>query len=163
MAAAFASAVGAAGFELVAAIGVAILGAALVFDVVPPGGLAAAAFSASLALAFLVKFLLSYLTVVIALRTLHVQGLVWTRTAVFNLLSGALMPIAVMPEALRAVVEALPFRDVIATPIELFLGQRAGLDAALALGRQAAWVLALTALARWAWQRNVGRLEIQGG
>ena len=144
--------------------GIAILLGLAFLDIAPPRSpLAAALFLASVCLGFLVKFLVSYLVALLCFRTTNAVGLIWAQTAVVNLFSGALIPLAFFPGWLRGVVLAMPFQGIVYTPASIYLGELEGGGLVGALGLQLFWVAALWALARALWAPSVRALDIQGG
>jgi ABC-2 type transport system permease protein len=155
------------GFALVE--GTLALGVALAFVVVlpelrlPADGLAAFACTISVALGFLVKFLLGYLVALFGFLLLNVTGVLWARAAVTNVFSGAIVPLELFPSTVGALAEILPFRAIVHTPISLYLGHYDTGAIIRALAHQIGWVLTLWALARWLWGASVRRLVVQGG
>lgn len=81
----------------------------------------------------------------------------------FMLLSGYLVPLELFPAGLRGVLHALPFRYIIAFPVEIFTGILRG-DAILPdLAIQYAYVLGIGAAAILAFHRGVKRFSAFGG
>lgn len=78
------------------------------------------------------------------------------------ILGGLLMPMAVLPDALRAVAAHLPFQYLLAGPASLLVHFDGAAFGAL-LGRQVIWLLLSMALCGLLWWRGVRRLEIHGG
>ena len=102
----------------------ALVVAVLAVGVAPPASPAAALlFLPSVALGFVIKFLVSFLA---ALLCFWGVGLIWAQTAVVNLFSGALVPLAFFPNWLRAFAAWAPFQGIIATPLAIYQGQAAG-------------------------------------
>ena len=135
-----------------------------VFRFAPPASPAAALlFPVSVALGFLTKFLISYLTGLLCFWTLNATGLLWARAAVTNILSGALIPLALFPDWLRAMALAAPFQAIVHTPLAIYLGEARGLAVAGALAVQGGWIVALWVLARILWIPAVRTLTVQGG
>jgi ABC-2 type transport system permease protein len=82
---------------------------------------------------------------------------------VFAVLSGYLLPLALLPSWLADVARWAPFRFMLAAPIELVT--RADLDRAAALqlvGAQAAWATVMIVLALAVWRAGVRRFEAVG-
>ena len=61
--------------------------------------------------------LISFLAALLCFWTVNGVGLIWAQTAVVNLLSGALVPLAFFPYWLRAFAAWAPFQGIIATPL----------------------------------------------
>lgn len=80
----------------------------------------------------------------------------------YALASGYLFPLALLPEWARALCEQLPFRAMLAFPVEIATGRVAGPALLQGLALQAAWLAATLLLARWLWQSGVRRYEAFG-
>jgi ABC-2 type transport system permease protein len=76
-------------------------------------------------------------------------------------LSGALVPLAVMPAAWGPFLQAQPFGYVVAFPIRTLLEPDAA-DLGIGFARQAAWVVVALAAARIAWVRGLRRYHGAG-
>ncbi len=140
-----------------------LLGVVALHILAPASVAAALLFLPSVALGFLVKFLISYLTGLLCFWTVNALGLLWARAALTNVLSDALIPLQLFPDALRGLAVASPFAAVVNAPVAIYLGTTA--DSALigTLALQAAWVAILWALARALWIPSVRALTVQGG
>jgi len=159
-----AEALGAAVMEGLLGSVFAVLLGLLVFDVAPSVSLVATvSFVVSVGLGFLVKFLIGYLTALLCFWTINGLGLLWARSAVTNIFSGAIIPLALFPDTLKQVALALPFQAIINTPLAIYLGDVQGAALAAALAVQIGWIVALWLLARWVWGPCVRSLRIQGG
>lgn len=145
---------GALSAVLAIAIGIFVVG------VQPPASLGAAVlFVPSIMLGFLIKFLFTFLVSLLCFWTINSIGLIWAQTALVNLLSGALLPLAFFPDWLQPVVRWAPFSGIVATPLAIYQGQTGG----AALGLQVGWVIVLWAMARAVWGPATRALDIQGG
>lgn len=159
-----AEATGAAVIEgLIGALATLLLGTFVLHILGPASLVAALAFVVSVALGFLVKFHITYLTALLCFWTTNSIGLQWTRAAVTNVFSGALIPLAFFPDWLQTVAHYAPFQAIIATPLAIYLGEAHGLAILQLLVVQLAWVMALWALTRLAWGPCVRALTVQGG
>jgi ABC-2 type transport system permease protein len=123
-------------------------------------GLAAAL---SFFLAMLVNSGINFVVGTFALHLKSIQGLIRAKYVVLELLTGALVPLSFFPSPWRQIVEALPFQAVSWTPVTIWMGQRRGEDLLVALGVQAFWAVALTALGAVLWRIGVRRTTVQGG
>jgi ABC-2 type transport system permease protein len=83
--------------------------------------------------------------------------------ALMGLSCGFLMPLAFFPAWFQRLLALTPFPGMMNTVIEVWLGVRVGVDAAEAIAVQAAWTVALLALARLTLARGLRRLEVAGG
>ena len=82
------------------------------------------------------------------------------RTAVSLLLSGALIPLAMMPWGLGDILRWLPFASVASAPLQIYTGTG---DPLALIALQVGWSLILWALAQWLWRVNREKLASYGG
>ena len=82
------------------------------------------------------------------------------RTGLTTLLSGALVPLQLLPWGLGEVFAWLPFASMAAAPLRLFTGTG---DPVFLISLQAAWCAVLWPLANWVWTANRERLAFHGG
>jgi ABC-2 type transport system permease protein len=134
---------------------------ALVFDLALPATPERwLAFAASVVLAALVSFGIRFLFNISAFWLTDVQGIHTFYIAVTGFFSGQLVPLVFFPDWLRVVAELLPFRAMVMSPVEVFLGQG---DIALILGRQALWFAVLTLGGYALLSQAVRKVVVQGG
>ncbi|MFF5182118.1 ABC transporter permease [Micromonospora sp. NPDC000316] len=154
------------GYLLAEILSVAVMGAVLVlaFGGIPvPSGVPAVLFMVSLLAVVPLKFGLVYLTGLASFWTENYQGVSLTRVAVTNILSGALVPIALYPEALRWLCQVSPFAGIVSTPALLYLGRVDGAAAVRLILWQLFWALVLWAGARMVFRAALRRLVVHGG
>ena len=89
---------------------------------------------------------------------------VWTsanmRHAISTLLSGALIPLALLPWGLGEVFTWLPFASMASAPLRIYTGTG---DPLMLIGLQIFWSLLLWPVANWLWSRSRERLASYGG
>ena len=93
----------------------------------------------------------------------QIEGLIWAKHMVVQLLSGLLVPLAFFPPAAARILESLPFAAISQSPVLIFLGRVRGESLGRELAFQAGWAAALWLLSGLLWSRSVRRLTIQGG
>ncbi len=159
----FAETLGFASFEIPASLAVCGI-ALLVFGgiSVPPLPMLAL-FVLSMATVVPLKFALVYCTGLLCFWTHNYMGINWARTALMQLFSGALVPIAFFPVWLRWPAEALPFQGMVSTPALIFLDRLHGSELWWRLAVQLAWTVAFWYGARLAWGAASKRLTVHGG
>lgn len=129
-----------------------------------PASLSAGAlFVASFVLIIPLKFVITYLISMLCFWTQNFMGLSWAKHAVVTLFSGAVVPLALLPQWLQSTAAVLPFTGVTATPAALYLGQATGSEALRLLMIQLAWVVGLWFAARFIWRGALRALTIHGG
>lgn len=136
----------------------------LFLDIQPPASPAMAAlFVLSLLLGFLSKALIVFGVSLLTFWTLNGVGLMWSQQAVLQVLSGTIVPVALLPGWLRLAAEILPMRGIVSTPLMLYLGKADGWQILQLLALQIGWLVVLWLAANWAWRRAFRALETQGG
>lgn len=130
----------------------------------PPASMGAfAAFCVSMALAACVCVAFSLIIYFSCFYTLSSEGVRMVLLPVSELLSGALIPLPFMPDALAALVHLSPFGAMQNAPLRIYSGHIAGAEAGETLLLQLLWLTVL-ALAGYAMQRRgMRRLCVQGG
>lgn len=91
-----------------------------------------------------------------------VSGLYFVLDRVKWMLGGMLLPVEVYPDSVRWVVEALPFRHMIAGPARLFVKYDGGAALDL-LGSQALWATLFVLVTAAVYRLGVRRVDIHGG
>jgi len=133
----------------------------LVFDLVTPSSVGSLLlFVVSLALAFLVVFAWKLNVSLVGFWLLDVRGITSLAGATVTVTSGALLPLALLPDGVADALRWLPPAAMITTPFELFVG---GVAVAPRLATQATWAVALLALGRVVLGRAVRKVVVQGG
>ena len=96
--------------------------------------------------------------------TLALEQPIWlivdVRRAIEGVLSGALLPLAMLPWGLGSVLEWLPFASMAWAPLAIYTGVS---DAAPLLLGQAVWSLVLWPLGLWVWNASRERVVGYGG
>ncbi len=123
----------------------------------------ALAYVGSLLLAWIVALQLNLLIGFVSFWTLEMTGFQMIYTLVGNFATGALVPLWFMPEALRAVIQVLPFQAIAFVPVSIYVGEPATGSIGMALLLQAMWIGLLTLAIRWIWSQAFRRTVIQGG
>ena len=159
-----ADALGVAAVEGTVSGAIAVVFGVLLFHAAPPvSPVMFAVFLLSVALAFVVKFFISYLFVLLSFYTVNTLGLLRVRSALTALLSGALVPLEFLPAPLQVAAAYAPFRAIVHTPVAIYLGHVTGGAVLNSILTQVAWAVILWLLVRLMWSRSLRALTIQGG
>lgn len=121
------------------------------------------AYLASLALAWIVAVQLNLVIGLTAFWTLEMTGFQMIYRLITNFATGALIPLWFMPDAVRAIVQVLPFQAIAFVPVSLYVGAPATGGVLTALGLQLLWIGVLTVGIRRIWSRAFRHTVIQGG
>lgn len=81
----------------------------------------------------------------------------------YFVLSGYLIPVELLPPALRAAVDWLPFRYQLGLPVEIMTGAHGPAEAMALLARQAIWVGLMAVALSFLWKRGLKRFAAYGG
>ncbi|MCR5063214.1 MAG: ABC-2 family transporter protein [Treponema sp.] len=123
-------------------------------------------FAVSVIMALILNFSIDMIVATICLYTESTWGLNMVKECIVLLLSGASIPLAFFPEALRKIVHFLPFRCIYDTPLNVLLqkqGYTLGTGIGLTLGLQLVWCIALTALGCVFWNFSLKKITVNGG
>lgn len=93
----------------------------------------------------------------------RIWGVYTTFDGLTLFLTGMLVPLDFMPGWLRHILEALPFKDIIYTPISIYLGRIPLAKLPLVLGMQVFWAVALLGLISLYYRQGLKKIVIQGG
>jgi ABC-2 type transport system permease protein len=159
----FSETLGVALFEFCTAVSVCAIVVAVFGGMQPPTLQAGLLFTVSLLLVVPLKFGIVYMSGLVCFWTTNYLGVSWSRQAIVNIMSGALVPIVLFPVWLQGVANVLPFQAIVWTPARIYLGTIHGTEAAMWLAIEAAWGVGLWILARLMWKVAVRKLVIQGG
>lgn len=124
---------------------------------------AVAAFVPALVLAFALRFALEWTLAMAAFWTTRISAVNNLYWYVFALLAGFFAPLSLLPGPLRAIAEWLPFRWVMAFPVELLLGRLRPEEAAVGFAAQLAWIGIGVVALRAAYGAGVRRYAAVGG
>lgn len=127
----------------------------------PANAVAGLLFLVSLGLAVAVSLAMEYIFsgVAVAIQV-HPYAINSLRAAVWAVLSGAFLPLALLPRGLGRVFEWLPFAATASTPLKIYIGSGRPLPS---IALQAGWAVLLWPLAIWLWRRNRERMVGYGG
>jgi ABC-2 type transport system permease protein len=90
------------------------------------------------------------------------MGLFDVYLGVFSVLSGYLVPLALMPGWIQVVAEHAPFRYMLSVPVEILIGRLEGGEAATQVAIQWGWALAAMIGAHLVWRAGIRRYEAFG-
>ena len=130
----------------------------------PPSGVAAAllflpAFALMAALATAVLMLAN----IVVAASLNERGVNAILTPLVVVFSGSLLPLDFYPDAWRPFLHLQPLAGLVDIPFRIWFADLQGMAALQGLAMQAGWTLVLVLIGRWAMDRMMRRLEMQGG
>ena len=121
-------------------------------------------FTVSFIVAYLLLFHIDFLVGLITIRTHSIVGFIQLRTAVVAVAAGSVLPYEFYPEPVAAVLRWSPFAGVSYVPARLLTVESVDARETTAfLVRQAAWLIAMSVAAAYAWRKSRQHLELVGG
>lgn len=117
----------------------------------------------SLVLAYIVNLLIWMLVGMLAFWMMSSNGVRAMLSVASDFLGGTLVPLWFLPEALRTMLELLPFQAGAFLPASIFAGQVTGMAVVRPFLVQVVWIAVLLACVRIVWSRAQRKLVIQGG
>lgn len=99
-----------------------------------------------LVLAVILRLLLIDVFSLLCFFTTGYLGISWTRAALFDFFSGAMIPVTLFPGWLKAVTSCTPFPYMLQVPVAMLLGQEISGGLAGIYGMQVVWILILLGL-----------------
>jgi len=121
-----------------------------------------AAFVAALIGAFLIRSLLLWALGMVTIWTTKVGGLFELYISVEMILSGRLVPIALLPQPIRSVSAFLPFQWTFAFPINALIGKLSPGQLAMGLVAQLFWIVLAGGIVALFWRTSIKRYSAVG-
>ena len=119
--------------------------------------------SVSLLLVIPLRFGIGFLTALVVFWTENFHGVAWARNAVSQLLSGSLVPLALMPQWLQVTAAVLPFASLTSSPALIYLGKVDTAGALGLVGLQIFWTVAIWFGAQLAFRGASRQVTVHGG
>ncbi|HTO52041.1 MAG TPA: ABC-2 family transporter protein [Myxococcota bacterium] len=120
-------------------------------------------FVPALFLAFAVRFVWEWAFALSCFWTTRISAVNRTYFAILMFMSGRVAPVDLLPRVLQHVGNALPFRWMVAFPVELAIGRVSPREALLGMAIQLAWVALGAVTLALVWPRAVKRFAAVGG
>ena len=117
----------------------------------------------SCVLAYLINFFFNICFGFIAFIIKYLWGANMMKNCIVGFLSGAIIPLAFLPDALEKVFLFLPFSSLNYTPVMIYMGMYDVSETAFYIGLQFFWVLFFWVLSKLLWSGASKRLSVQGG
>jgi ABC-2 type transport system permease protein len=121
------------------------------------------AFVPALMGAALLRFFWGYWLALLAFWATRADALLALQDALVFLLAGQVAPTVLLPGALRALANVLPFRYMLGFPVEVLTGRLSPAEVGRGFALQAAWLVVAVTLYGMLWRRGVRRYSAVGG
>jgi ABC-2 type transport system permease protein len=126
-----------------------------------PGNVLVAA--PALIFAAVLRFLFTYILALSALWTAQAGGVTGFGQTMIFLLGGIAAPVMLLPDHVRSLGEALPFRSMLGFPAEIASGSLTTAQILEGYGWQTLWTVVLALAAAFVWRSGVRRYTAIGG
>ncbi|NJL92698.1 MAG: hypothetical protein HC915_02675 [Anaerolineae bacterium] len=141
-----------------------ILGLALLYGLrLPSDPLAWGCFAVSLLLGQSILFMFEWLLAALCFYTTEVWGLYMLNYGLMLFLSGSVLPLVMLPDAVEIIVRNLPYAQALFVPLSFLSGITPVQDAPQVWLQQAIWLVGLWALSRWVFRTAARKITVQGG
>lgn len=117
----------------------------------------------SVAMSYMFSFYMNVCFGFMAFFLKNLWGFNILKDSILRFLSGAVIPLAFMPDALRNVMEWLPFASLSYTPVMIYMGKYTGNELAIRLCLQLAWVIAFWLISKIILSVALKHVTVQGG
>jgi ABC-2 type transport system permease protein len=121
------------------------------------------AFVPALALAWALRFLWGYWLALLAFWSTRADALLSLQESLIFLLGGQVAPTALLPPLLQEAAVVLPFRYMVAFPVEILTGQLSASRILTGFAIQAGWLLVSLVLFLAVWRAGLRRYSAVGG
>lgn len=129
----------------------------------PASGVFGLLFLVSAAAGFFTMFAVSIMSGLLSFWLMSNWGLRNAKNAIISFLSGSLMPLSILPGWMQAAANILPFKNIVYTPVMIYMGQYTLPDALIQIGLQLIWAAALWLIAKGLFAWAIRRVSINGG
>ena len=92
-----------------------------------------------------------------------IWGMQILRKAIISIFSGIIAPLTLFPQWFQALSNFLPFKELIYTPINIYLGQISLNEIGIIIIKQMIWGILLYMLAKFFFNHAVKKVTINGG
>lgn len=121
-------------------------------------------FLVSVVMAVSINYSIDFIVGTICLFTESIWGINIMKQVIVLLLSGATIPLAFFPDALRSVMYYLPFQSIYNAPLSLLLdGNPSAQTLLTTLGMQLFWCIAMSVISRLFWKASLRQITVNGG
>lgn len=121
-------------------------------------------FIAAIILAYLINNSIDFMIGSVSFYTESIWGISTTKDVIVLLLSGSVVPLPFFPEALRNIIELLPFQAIYNLPLQILTNKSLQvIDYLRYLGIQAIWAVLLIAASRLVFKKASKLITVNGG
>lgn len=114
-------------------------------------------------LGYFVLYNFNFIFWTFALEYMTSWGIITMKNAFVVVLSGALIPLWLMPDQISKIVQLLPFQTIYYFPLSIYLGMIPENEIFKGILIQLAWIAVLVVIGHFAWKKSVKEVVVQGG
>lgn len=129
----------------------------------PASPMAVFVFLVSVGLGFLVLWNLNFIVQTFGFWIINVWSVNTIKNVIVNVLSGTMIPLWFLPSWMEGLINLTPFSSIYFIPVQIYLGNAAGMELLEMLIKQVVWIIILYLIGEILWQQGVKKLVIQGG
>lgn len=120
-------------------------------------------FIVSILLSIIILFEIEFMVGILSVFTLYDFGLCTVKTVIISILSGALIPVTLLPNFLKTMVMKLPFVSLVQIPIDIFLEKYSLENCLESIIGQVGWGIVLGIMMVCVWGKLRKHIIVQGG
>lgn len=113
-------------------------------------------------LALVLQFLLSYTIATVAFWWLEIEGILFLKRIIVSLLSGAWLPLTVVPPGAAKVLLLMPFQYMVFFPVQIALGKMNPVQIRQGILMQLVWISFFILLSNFCWQAGLKKYTASG-
>ena len=117
----------------------------------------------SMMISYLFSFFMNVCFGFMAFFLKNLWGFNIIKSSVLRFVSGAVVPLAFMPDGLRQALEWLPFSSLCYTPVMIYMGKYSGREIALRIAIQVGWVIGFYIISKLILSTALRHVSVQGG
>lgn len=137
---------------------------AFIFDIyVPLGPIRLLAFLLSAIMGYMILSMLNFITGLLSFWFVEIFPFMLFKYAIFTFFAGGIVPIDFFPEALKFVVNSLPFQHILYSPTIILMGKAPMSAIPSIILLQFIWTLIMSGICLLMWDASKRKLIIQGG
>ena len=151
-------------FRIVAYFAPSLLFSMLFFKILPPVSIPILAFVIfSIFMGFFILYNISFIISVLSFWFVNIWSFSTIKNVFIGVLSGTMLPLWFMPEWVSNIIKFTPFGVIYFAPIQIYLGQVAGMDILYIFLNQLIWVIILFSIGQILWAKGMKKLLVVGG
>lgn len=110
-----------------------------------------------------ITFFIQMIVGIFGFYSSSIWGMQILRKAIISIFSGIIAPITLFPTWFQKLSNILPFKDLVYTPINIWLGQIETQEVFVIVLKQALWAIILYIIAKAFFNRSIKKITINGG